>query len=141
MEPPWPAAEQDRDHAPGLETPLSGPGAKGERLYEWAVASLYPCDHTPPGWRRWLLARRQILTTDQLEQGKRPEIAYYPCAGPPAAGPVATSTDAGSSSRDSDFTSRPIASRSSWSSRPKLCSTFGREVFVAGSHSLWVNCR
>src|SRR4051794_2422534 len=48
---------------------------------------------------------------------------------------------AGSSSRVSDPTSRLIASRSSWSSRPKLCSTFGREVFVAGSHSLWVSCR
>src|SRR6476661_1996150 len=34
-----------------------------------------------------------------------------------------------------------MAARSSWSSRPKLCSTFGREVFVAGSHSLWVNCK
>src|SRR6476661_6598928 len=34
-----------------------------------------------------------------------------------------------------------MAARSSWSSRPKLCSTFGREVFVAGSHSLWVSCR
>jgi hypothetical protein len=58
-----------------------------------------------------------------------------------SAGPVAASAAAGSSSRDSDATSRPIASRSSWSSRPKLCSTFGREVFVAGSHSLWVSCR
>ena len=44
---------------------------------------------------------------------------------------------AGSSSRVSDVTSRAMASRSSWSSRPKLCSTFGRELFVAGSHSLW----
>lgn len=48
---------------------------------------------------------------------------------------------AGSSSRVSDATRRLIASRSSWSSRPKLCSTFGREVFVVGSHSLWVSCR
>ena len=47
----------------------------------------------------------------------------------------------GSSSRVSDATSRLMASRSSWSSRPKLCSTFGRDVFVAGSHSLWVSCR
>jgi SRSO17 transposase len=61
----------------------AGQGAKGERLYDWAVASLFPSDHTPPGWRRWLLARRQILTEEQLEQGKQPEIAYYLCAGPP----------------------------------------------------------
>jgi SRSO17 transposase len=61
----------------------AGSGAKGERVYDWAVASLYPSDHTPPGWRRWLLARRQILTAEQLEQGKQPEIAYYLCAGPP----------------------------------------------------------
>ena len=44
-------------------------------------------------------------------------------------------------SRVSDAISRVMASRSSWSSRPKLCSTLGREVLVAGSHSLWVNCR
>jgi hypothetical protein len=45
-----------------------------------------PLDHTPPGWGRWLLARRQILTIEQVEQGRQPEIAYYLCAGPP--GPV-----------------------------------------------------
>ncbi len=61
----------------------AGPGAKGERIYDWAVASLYPSNHTPSGWGRWLLARRQILTAEQLEQGKTPEIAYYLCAGPP----------------------------------------------------------
>ena len=61
----------------------AGSGAKGERVYDWAVASLYPSDHTPPGWGRWLLARRQILPAEQLEQGKQPEIAYYLCAGPP----------------------------------------------------------
>jgi SRSO17 transposase len=61
----------------------AGSGAKGERLYDWAVASLYPSDHTPAGWGRWLLARRQILSADEREQGKQPEIAYYLCAGPP----------------------------------------------------------
>ena len=61
----------------------AGPGAKGERVYDWAVASLYPSEHTPPGWGRWLLARRQILTAEQTEQGRTPEIAYYLCAGPP----------------------------------------------------------
>jgi SRSO17 transposase len=61
----------------------AGAGAKGERLYDWAVASLHPSDHTPPGWGRWLLARRQILTAEEREQDKQPEIAYYLCAGPP----------------------------------------------------------
>jgi SRSO17 transposase len=60
-----------------------GPGAKGERVFDWAVASLFPSPHTPPGWRRWLLVRRQILTPTQLEAGKEPELAYYLCAGPP----------------------------------------------------------
>jgi SRSO17 transposase len=60
-----------------------GPGAKGERVFDWAVASLFPSPHTPPGWGRWLLVRRQILTSTQLEAGKEPELAYYLCAGPP----------------------------------------------------------
>lgn len=38
----------------------------GERrspyLFDWAVASVSPGEHTPPGWGRWLLVRRQILT-------------------------------------------------------------------------------
>jgi hypothetical protein len=58
-------------------------GAKGPRLFDWAVASLPVGEHTPPGWGRWLLVRRQILTDDQLEAGKQPELAYYLCAGPP----------------------------------------------------------
>jgi SRSO17 transposase len=61
----------------------AGPGAKGERLYDWAVASLYPSDHAPTGWGRWLLVRRQILTEEQTSAGVEPELAYYLCAGPP----------------------------------------------------------
>ena len=34
----------------------------------------------PTGWSRWLLVRRQILTADQVEAGKEPELAYYLCA-------------------------------------------------------------
>jgi SRSO17 transposase len=68
---------------PAWKRRSAGPGAKGERVYDWAVASLYPSEHTPPGWGRWLLARRQILTQKQAEQGTTPEIAYYLCAGPP----------------------------------------------------------
>jgi len=63
-----------------------GEGAKGPRLFDWAVASLFPSPHTPPGWGRWLLVRRQLLTPEQLEAGKEPELAYYLCAGPPGTG-------------------------------------------------------
>lgn len=31
-------------------------GAKGPRLFDWAVASVPAGEHTPPGWGRWLLA-------------------------------------------------------------------------------------
>jgi SRSO17 transposase len=58
-------------------------GAKGPRLFDWAVASVSAGDDTPPGWGRWLLVRRQILTDDQTAAGKEPELAYYLCAGPP----------------------------------------------------------
>jgi SRSO17 transposase len=58
-------------------------GAKGPRLFDWAVASLPAGEHTPSGWGRRLLVRRQILTDDQLDAGKQPELAYYLCAGPP----------------------------------------------------------
>jgi SRSO17 transposase len=60
-----------------------GEGAKGPRLFDWAVASLPVGEHTPPGWARWLLVRRQFLTPDQIDAGKGPELAYYLCAGPP----------------------------------------------------------
>ena len=60
-----------------------GEGAKGPRLFDWAVASLPVGEHTPPGWGRRLLVRRQILTPDQIDAGKKPELAYYLCAGPP----------------------------------------------------------
>jgi len=61
----------------------AGPGVKGERFYDWAVASLYPPENAPAGWGRWLLVRRQILGADQLQAGAEPELAYYLCAGPP----------------------------------------------------------
>lgn len=60
-----------------------GSGAKGERLYDWAVAGLHPSPDAPAGWGRWLLVRRQILTDTQLESDREPELAYYLCAGPP----------------------------------------------------------
>jgi SRSO17 transposase len=58
-------------------------GAKGPRMFDWAVASVAAGDDTPPGWGRWLLVRRQILTADQTAAGREPELAYYLCAGPP----------------------------------------------------------
>jgi SRSO17 transposase len=53
-------------------------GAKGDRLYDWAVAELPVYDDTtPPGWQRHLLVRRQITSGD-IE----PELAYYLCFAP-----------------------------------------------------------
>jgi SRSO17 transposase len=53
-----------------------GPGAKGPRVYDWAVASLpsYP-DTTPPGRARWLLVRRSLTRNAKGEL----ELAYYLC--------------------------------------------------------------
>ena len=64
----------------------AGPGAHGERLYDWAVLTLNTTakpDGLPPGWGHWLLVRRQI----DPAPGKDPELAFYRCAGP-AATPV-----------------------------------------------------
>ena len=56
-----------------------GEGAKGPRLFDWAVASL-PCyeDTTPPGWSRWLLVRRSLTRNSKGEH----ELAYYLCCAP-----------------------------------------------------------
>jgi SRSO17 transposase len=58
-----------------------GEGAKGPRLFDWAVASLpvYE-DTTPPGWCRWLLARRSLTRNSKGEH----ELAYYLCCAPTA---------------------------------------------------------
>ncbi len=69
------AAEQAPEQA--WKRRSAGDGAKGPRLYDWAVASLPAGEHTPPGWTRWLLIRRQITAAD-----KEPEFAYYLCCGP-----------------------------------------------------------
>ena len=64
----------------------AGPGAHGERLYDWtvlALAATAKADGLPAGWGHWLLVRRQI----DPEPGKDPELAFYRCAGP-AATPV-----------------------------------------------------
>jgi SRSO17 transposase len=59
-----------------------GQGAKGPRMFGWAVASL-PCpedpeDTTPPGWSRWLLVRRALTRNAKGEH----ELAYYLCCAP-----------------------------------------------------------
>ncbi|MET8312460.1 IS701 family transposase [Micromonospora sp. NPDC005173] len=51
-----------------------GPGAKGERLYDWAAATLPDTGTAGHGYHRWLLVRRSI--TDPAE------LAYYLCYGP-----------------------------------------------------------
>jgi SRSO17 transposase len=56
-----------------------GEGAKGPRMFDWAVASLPACeDTTPPGWRRWLLVRRSLTRNSRGEH----ELAYYLCCAP-----------------------------------------------------------
>ena len=46
------------------------------------MASVSTGEHTPPGWGRWLLVRRQILTPTRSRR-QDPELAYYLCPGPP----------------------------------------------------------
>jgi SRSO17 transposase len=55
----------------------AGPGAHGDRLYDWTVLAL---DTTgmPTQWGHWLLVRRQLNPVP----GKDPELAFYRCAGP-----------------------------------------------------------
>lgn len=53
-----------------------GDGAKGPRLYDWALATVH--FETEPGYQRWLLARRSLTPNSKGEL----EIAYYLCHGP-----------------------------------------------------------
>jgi SRSO17 transposase len=53
-----------------------GDGAKGPRLYDWALATVH--FETEPGYQRWLLARRSLTRNSKGEL----EIAYYLCHGP-----------------------------------------------------------
>ena len=48
-------------------------------MFDWAVAELPTyLDTTPPGWERWLLARRSLTRNSKGEY----EIAYYLCCAP-----------------------------------------------------------
>jgi SRSO17 transposase len=55
-----------------------GSGAKGPRVYDWAVASLPGQEGTPPGWTRYLLVRRSLTRNAKGEL----ELAYYLCCAP-----------------------------------------------------------
>jgi len=56
-----------------------GDGAKGPRVYDWAVASLPGGqDGAPPGWTRYLLVRRSLTRNARGEL----ELAYYLCCAP-----------------------------------------------------------
>jgi SRSO17 transposase len=59
----------------------AGPGAHGQRLYDWTVLTLDSAgliDGLPAGWGHWLLVRRQI----DPPSGTAPALAFYRCAGP-----------------------------------------------------------
>jgi SRSO17 transposase len=56
-----------------------GDGAKGPRVYDWAVASLPGGqDGAPPGWTRYLLVRRSLTRNAKGEM----ELASYLCCAP-----------------------------------------------------------
>ena len=67
-------------HAPGQawKRRSCGDGAKGPRVFDWAVASLPADDSTPPGRSRQLLVRRAL--TRNARGGH--ELAYYLCCAP-----------------------------------------------------------
>ncbi|WP_182878255.1 IS701 family transposase, partial [Microbispora sp. H10670] len=53
-----------------------GDGAKGERLYDWALATV--TFEAEPGYQRWLLVRRSLTPNAKGEL----ELAYYLCYAP-----------------------------------------------------------
>jgi SRSO17 transposase len=69
--------DTDRD---GWERRSIGPGAHGERVYDWTAVTL-DTDGFPEGWEHWLLVRRQTT----VPEGKTVrELAFYRCAAPAA---------------------------------------------------------
>jgi hypothetical protein len=64
----------------GWERRSVGPGAHGEREYDWTAVALDTA-RLPTGWGHWLLVRRQT----EPEPGKKyRELAFYRCAAPAA---------------------------------------------------------
>jgi SRSO17 transposase len=69
---------EDGSAGGGWERRSIGPGAHGDRDYDWTAVTL---DSTglADGWEHWLLVRRQV----QPAEGKTVrELAFYRCAGP-----------------------------------------------------------
>lgn len=66
--------------ADGWERRSIGPGAHGERDYDWTAIALDTAG-LPDGWGHWLLVRRQ---TRPGEGKKYRDLAFYRCAGPQA---------------------------------------------------------
>jgi SRSO17 transposase len=64
----------------GWERRSIGPGAHGERLYDWTAVVLDPAG-LPAGWGHWLLVRRQ---TEPGPGKTYRELAFYRCAAPAA---------------------------------------------------------
>jgi SRSO17 transposase len=64
----------------GWERRSIGPGAHGERVYDWTAVALDTAD-LPVGWGHWLLVRRQ---TKPAEGKTIRELAFYRCAAPAA---------------------------------------------------------
>jgi SRSO17 transposase len=62
----------------GWERRSIGPGAHGDRVYDWTAVTLDPAG-LPTGWGHWLLVRRQ---TQPSEGKKYRDLAFYRCAAP-----------------------------------------------------------
>ena len=73
------ARDPDSGHD-GWERRSVGPGAHGERIYDWTSVTLDPTG-LPDGWGHWLLVRRQ---TEPAETNTVRELAFYRCAAPAA---------------------------------------------------------
>jgi SRSO17 transposase len=71
------ARDHDTDRS-GWERRSIGPGAHGERVYDWTAVAL-DTDGLPDGSGHWLLVRRQ---TEPAEGKTIRELAFYRCAAP-----------------------------------------------------------
>jgi SRSO17 transposase len=77
-------AGEDGVAGSGWERRSIGPGAHGDREYDWTAVALDADPDTsglPDGWGQWLLVRRQV----EPAEGKTVrELAFYRCAAPAA---------------------------------------------------------
>jgi hypothetical protein len=69
----------DKRDRGGWERRSIGPGAHGERTYDWTVVEL-DRGVLPQDWSHWLLVRRQI---EPAPDKRNKELAFYRCAGDP----------------------------------------------------------